>query len=100
MQGGGTERRRHGQPYLDLMAQGPLALPKNLHKMPRHLENLLSKFDLNKKTKAEDHIDDFYMHLSMLEVRYDDISCILFPYIFKGRVATWHYIYRVSTFTE
>ena len=48
---------------LDQMAQGPLTLLDNLHRMPKYLKKLLSKFDHDKKTKEEDHIDDFYMHL-------------------------------------
>jgi len=53
---------------LDWMAQGPLSLLDNLHCIPKHLEKLLSKFGLDKKTKVEDHVDDFYMSLRMLEV--------------------------------
>ena len=44
---------------LDWMAQGPHDLLDNLHSIPKHLEKVLSKFDPNKKTKDEDHIDDF-----------------------------------------
>ena len=44
---------------LDLMVQGPLSLSYNLHKMPKLPQKLLSKFDPNKNTEVEDHIDDF-----------------------------------------
>jgi len=70
---------------LDWMAQGPLALLENIHRMPKHLEKLLSKIDPDKKTKIEDHLDDFYMHLQILEVRYDAVACRLFPFNLEGR---------------
>lgn len=39
--------------YLDWMALGPLSLSENLHKMPKYLETLFSKFNLEKKMKKE-----------------------------------------------
>lgn len=38
--------------------------------MSRHLEKLLTKYDPDKAVKAEDHLDKFYVHLQILEVRY------------------------------
>jgi len=73
------------------MAQGPLTLPNNLPMIPRHPEKLLSNFDLDKKTKAEYHIDDDYMHLWMLEVKHDDISSRIFHFTLEGgAVAPYH----------
>lgn len=74
---------------LDWIAQGPLALPNNLDKMPKDLEKLLLKFDLEKKTKFEDHIDDFYMHLQILKVCLDNVSCRLYQYTLEGRLFLW-----------
>lgn len=76
---------------LDWMAKGPLTLSCNLHKIPKYLEKLLSKFDPYKKIKVEDHIDDFYMHLRMLQVRYVVVSCNIFPFTLEGRVETWYH---------
>jgi len=76
--------------YLDWMAQGPLGLMGNLHKIPRHPKNILSKYNLEKKTKAEDHLVDFYMYLRMLEVRYDDVACKIFPYTLEDRISMWY----------
>lgn len=75
---------------LDWMDQGHLSLIGNLHYIPRHPKSLLPKFDPNKKTKAQEHIDDFYMHLSMLEVRYNDVSCIIFLYTLEGSASIWY----------
>jgi len=83
--------------YLDWMAQGPLTLPGNLHRMPRHFENLLSKFDPNNKTKVQDHIDNLYMHLLMLEAQYNDVACIIFPFTLEGRVATCYHSMRINS---
>ena len=45
------------------MTQGPLALPGVLHKMPKNSEKLLTKYDLDKIGKDEDHPDNFYLHM-------------------------------------
>ena len=58
--------------------------------MPRHMKTLLSIFDPYKNTKTQDHIDDLYMHLWMLEVRYEDVACRIFPFTLEGRAATWY----------
>lgn len=58
---------------------------------------LLSNFDPDKKTKVEDHIDDFYMHFRMLEVQFDDISCILFLYTLEGRASIWYHNFPPSS---
>lgn len=60
------------------MAQGTLALLGNIHHMPKRLENFVSKFDPENKMKVKDDIDSLYMHLWMVEVNYDDISCKFF----------------------
>lgn len=72
---------------LDWMDQGPLSLSCNLHYLPKHPKTLLTKYDPDKKVKDEDHIDDFNLHLRMLQVRYDDISCRLFVYTLDGRTS-------------
>ena len=63
---------------LDWMTQGPLDLLSILHKMPRHPEKLLMKYVPDNSIKAEDHLDNFYLHLQTLEVRYGDVACKLF----------------------
>lgn len=80
---------------LDWIAQGPLSLPNYLHKMPKHPEKSISKFDPDKKTKVEGHIDDFYMHLQNLVVLFYDVACRLFPYTLEGRASLWYK--RLST---
>lgn len=76
--------------YLDWMAQGLPTLSNSLHKIPKHIEKLLSKFDPDKKTNVEDHIDEFYMHLRMLEVHFDNVICRIFQYTLEGRASVWY----------
>lgn len=67
------------------MTQSPLAFLGVLHKMPRHPEKLLTKYDPKKAAKEEDHLDNVYLHLQMLEVHYDDVACRIFPCTLDGR---------------
>lgn len=68
------------------MIQGKLALSGVLHKVPRHPEKLLTKYDLDKVAKEEDHLDKFYLHLQMLEVHFNDVTCRLFLCTLDGSV--------------
>lgn len=82
---------------LDWMSHGPLSLLDNLHRMPKHLEKLLSKFDPDKKVKVDDHLDDLYMHLRMLYVQYDDVDCRLFPFNLEGKASVWYHSMPVNS---
>jgi len=75
---------------LDWMAQWNISLREKLHRLPNLLEKLLKNYDLEKATITKDHIDDLFLHLGMLEVRYDDISFRLFPYTLEGKASTWY----------
>lgn len=48
---------------LDRMTQDPLEFLGVLHKVPRHVEKLFMKYDLDKIVKVEEHLDNFYLHL-------------------------------------
>lgn len=76
---------------MDWMNQCPLVLLCVLHKMLRYAENILTKYDPDKKLKAKDHLDKFYLHLRTLEVCYDDVTCILFPCTLDGREVVWYH---------
>ena len=72
------------------MAQSPLGIQGPLHDMPWHPEKHLPKFDPEKGTLAEDHINNFYLSLYMMRVQYDDIACRLFPHTLENKAATWY----------
>ena len=71
---GDNEEEYMAYPNLDWMTQGPLKFLGVLHKMPRHSEKLLTKYDPDKTMKVEDHLEKIYVHLQTLEVRYDDFE--------------------------
>lgn len=51
---------------LEWMMQGPLALPGALHRMPKHSERTLTKYDPANTVKVEDHLDKLYLYLQTL----------------------------------
>ena len=76
---------------MDWMTQGPLELSGVLHKMLRHVEKLLTKYDPDKIVKVEDHLDNFYLHMKTLDVCYADVACRLFPCTLDGRDVVWEH---------
>jgi len=53
---------------LEWMTYGPLALPSALHRMPKHSQRMVTKYDLDRAAKVEDHLDNLYLQLKTLEV--------------------------------
>jgi len=82
---------------LEWMTQGPLALHGDFHKIPRHAEKLLMKYNLDRAVKVEDHLNTLYLHLWTLEVHYDDVACRLFPYTLNGRVVVWYHNFPTNS---
>jgi len=76
---------------MDWMTQGPLTLLGVLQKMPSHVDNLLTKYGLEKIVKVENHLDNFYLHMQKLEVHYDDVSWKRFPCTLDGRPVVWYH---------
>lgn len=77
---------------LELIAQGPIFLWGILHRLPQNPKKHLTNYDHIKKEKGKYHIDDFYLHMRMLEVHYDDVSCTLFLYTLEGITSVWYHI--------
>jgi len=73
------------------MSGGPLSLLGVLHKIARHPRKLLTKYDLDKAVKVEDHLENFYLHLQTLEVPYDDVVCRMFTCTLDGREIVWYH---------
>ena len=73
------------------MSHGPLTVHV-LHKILRQSEKLLTKYDLERTVKEEDPLDNFYLHLQMLEVRYDDVEFRILPSNLDGREVVWYHI--------
>jgi len=49
------------------------------------------KFNPNNTVKAEDHLDNLYLQLQTLKVRYDDIEFRLFPCTLDGCATAWYH---------
>lgn len=49
------------------------------------------KYDPHKAVKAEDDLDNLYLHLQMIEVHYNDVTCILFPCTLDGKVVVLYH---------
>lgn len=65
--------------------------------MPRHTEKHLLKFDLEKGTMVEDHINNFYISLQMMRVQHDDVTCRIFTYTLENKVATWYLSFPMAS---
>lgn len=73
------------------MAQSPLDIQVHLLDMPRHPDKHLPKYDLEKGTTTEDHMNKFYLALQMVKVQHDNVACRLFPHILENKAATWYH---------
>ena len=49
----------------------------------------MPKFDLDDDVLPEDHAKKFMIDLKLINVEYEDVICILFPYTLKGKASTW-----------
>ena len=72
---------------LEWMTEGPLDPLGALHKMPKRAEIINIKFNHDSIVKAKDHLENFYLQLQTLEVRYDEVACRFFPCTLDGRAA-------------
>lgn len=59
--------------------------------LPHFPEKFLIKFDPDKPTTAKYHINNFYLLLRLLDVKYKDVNFRIFPYTFENKVATWYH---------
>ena len=75
---------------MDWITQGQLSLSSTLCKMPSQPEKLLKKFDLDKELKAQENLDNFYLHLQTLKVCYDvlHIDSFLVPFMVEWLLVT------------
>lgn len=73
------------------MAQDALAIPGDVHVLPRHPENILPKLDPHKKDPSKDHIHKFMLTLKLMNVENEDVVCRMLPFTFEGKVMTWYF---------
>jgi hypothetical protein len=77
-----------------------LALPGPVHKLPRHPEKLLPKFDSETSGLPEDHIKKFILAIRLMNIQHEDIVCSLFPYTFENSACTWYFNLPVRSITS
>jgi hypothetical protein len=82
------------------MSHGALNFGGKIHDLPKHLESMLPKFDLHKSFGLEDHIQNFYLVVKLMNVENEDVLCRLFPYTFKNKASTWYYSLPMGSITN
>jgi hypothetical protein len=70
----------NNQPWL---ARDALALPGPLHHLPKHMEKLLPKYDLETSGSPEDHIKKFILSIQLMNVQHEDVVFEFFLILLK-----------------
>ena len=73
------------------LAMDAIAVPYIQHLFPKHPKKLLLKFDPDTDVTPEDHIKQFMLSLTLMDVQHEDVVCRLFPYTFVGQASTWFF---------
>ena len=68
-----------------------LAIPGRQHRLPKHPETLLPRYNPDSKESAEDHIQKFLLADRLMSVHAKDVVCRIFPYTFEGKASTWYF---------
>lgn len=68
-----------------------LSIPSALNALPKSLENLLPKFDLDNDELLKDNIKQFMLTLRLMNLQHKDVVCRLFPSTFQGKASIWFF---------
>ena len=82
------------------MAKDSLAIHGRVHNLPRHLEKLLPKFDLETSGLPKDHIKKFILAIRLMNFQHEDVVCSIFPYTFENLASTWYFNLPVGSITS
>jgi hypothetical protein len=85
------------QPWL---AGDTVAIPGQIHNIPRPLEKLLPNYDPETSGLPEDHINNFILTIRLMNVQHEDMVCRLFPYTFDNLASTWYFNLPVRSITS
>jgi hypothetical protein len=88
---------QNNQPWLAIYA---LAILGRVHKLPRHPEKLLPKFDPKTSGLLEDHIKKFILAIRLMNVQHEDIFYRIFPYTFENSASAWYFNLLVGSITS
>jgi hypothetical protein len=95
-----TPMANQNNPARPWLGQDVVAVPGPQHPLPKHPEKCLTKFDLDSKRTAEDHIMKFMLDIRIHNVEHEDVVCRLFPYTFEGNASTWYFAQQPRTITS
>jgi hypothetical protein len=84
----GENPLQNNQPWLD---KDIVAIPKQVHNLPRHREKLLPKFDPKTSGLSKDHIKKFILVIKLMDVPNEDVVCIIFHYTFENLSSMWYF---------
>ena len=62
----------------------PLALPQYLHPIPDNYLKLFPRYNLEKKVKADEHLDAFQNYMDDLNIQHEDVYMRLFVQSLEG----------------
>jgi hypothetical protein len=68
-----------------------------MHDFPKCPERIFPRFDPDKSCSPEDHINNFYLAVRLMNVEHEDIVCRFFPYTFENKASTWYYNFPVRS---
>jgi hypothetical protein len=61
-----------------------------LHDLSKLPKRILHGFDLYNSCILEDHINNFYLVVRIMNVEYEYIVSRIFPYTFENKACTWY----------
>ena len=75
----------------------PLNLAAPLHDFPKNPEKFLPKFGPRKGVSIEDHLRIFYLSLNLLNVKDEDVVCIIFQYTFEPKAYSQYFSLQANS---
>jgi hypothetical protein len=88
---------QNNQPFL---VKDALAIPRQVHNLPRHQEKLLPEFDPETSGLPKDHIKKFILAIRLMNFQHEDAVCRIFPYTFYNSTSTWYFNLLVGSITS
>lgn len=71
-----------------------------VHDLPRHSKKYTTKFDLERKESAEEHLLRYTIALEALQVQHEDVSSNLFSYSLEGKSSSLFFNLVVGSITS
>ena len=92
--GEGRYQTQYNQPWFERYS---LVILGWMHNLPKHLEQLLPKFDPKTFALPEDHIKKFILAIRLMNVQQKYVMCRIFPYTSENSSSTWYFNLQVGS---